>query len=78
MIIPNLSLTPANIRQDDYLLKNTRGCFEGEFPMDPSVTAADLSFMLCGLIVALGALLVWAIRMADRWVALVKVRRNSD
>lgn len=46
--------------------------------MDPSVTAADLSFMLCGLIVALGALLVWAIRMADRWVALVKVRRNSD
>ncbi|WP_424631396.1 hypothetical protein [Bradyrhizobium sp. SYSU BS000235] len=46
--------------------------------MDPLMSAADLSFMLCGLIVALGALLVWAIAIADRWVDMVKVRRNRD
>jgi len=36
--------------------------------MDLSMTAADLSFALCGLIFLLGTLLVWAIRTADRWL----------
>jgi hypothetical protein len=46
--------------------------------MDLSMSAADLSFVLCGLIIALGTLLVWAIRIADRWVGMVKVRRNRE
>jgi hypothetical protein len=46
--------------------------------MDPSFTAPELSFILCGLIVALGALLVWAIQISDRWVSMVRVRRNRD
>ncbi|MEH2508994.1 hypothetical protein V1291_000348 [Nitrobacteraceae bacterium AZCC 1564] len=46
--------------------------------MNPSLTAADLSFILCGLIVVLGTLLVWAIWVADRWISAVKIRRNCD
>jgi hypothetical protein len=46
--------------------------------MDPSMSAADLSFILCGVILALGMLLVWAIQIADRWVSMVKIRRNRD
>jgi len=46
--------------------------------MDPSMSAADLSFILCGLVVALGMLLVWAIRIADRWASMVKIRRDRD
>ena len=38
--------------------------------MDLSLTAANLSFVLCGLIVTLATLLVWAIRIADRWIVL--------
>lgn len=38
--------------------------------MDIPLTAADLSFVLCGLIATLGALLVWAIHTADRWIAV--------
>jgi hypothetical protein len=55
-----------------------RGGLRGAFPMNPFLTAADLSFILCGLIVALGTLLVWAIRIADRWVGSVKIRRDRD
>lgn len=49
--------------------------------MDLSLTAADLSFVLCGLIVTLGTLLVWAIRTADQWIVLQRpasVRRNRE
>ncbi len=46
--------------------------------MNPSMSAADLSFIFCGLVVTLGTLLVWAMWVADRWVATVKVRRNRD
>jgi hypothetical protein len=38
--------------------------------MDLTVTAAGLSFALCGVIVALGSLLIWAIRAMDRWIAI--------
>lgn len=49
--------------------------------MDLSLTAANLSFVLCGLIVTLGTLLVWAIRIADRWIVLQRpasVRRDRE
>lgn len=49
--------------------------------MDLSLTAADLAFVLCGLIMTLGTLLVWAIRTADRWIVLQRpasVRRNRE
>lgn len=49
--------------------------------MDLSLTAANLSFVLCGLILTLATLLVWAIRTADRWIVLqrpVSVRRNRE
>jgi hypothetical protein len=46
--------------------------------MDPSLSAADLSFILCGVILALGALLVRAIQIADRWITVVRVRRDRD
>lgn len=46
--------------------------------MVPTMSAADLSFILCGLTIVLGTLLVWAIRIADRWVGMVKVRKNRD
>lgn len=46
--------------------------------MDPSLTPPELSLILCGLIVALGPLLVWAIQIGDRWVRMVRVRRNRD
>lgn len=49
--------------------------------MDLTLNAADLAFVLCGLIVALGTLLVWAIRTADRWNAFQRpasVRRSSE
>lgn len=49
--------------------------------MDLSLTAADLSFALCGLIVMLATLLVWAIRTADRWIVLQRpasVRSNRE
>lgn len=49
--------------------------------MDLSMNAADLSFVLCGLIVVLGTLLVWAIRAADRWIVLqrpIGVRRSRE
>jgi hypothetical protein len=46
--------------------------------MVPSMSAANLSFLLCGLVITLGTLLVWAIRIADRWVSTVKVRKNRD
>lgn len=49
--------------------------------MDISMTAADLSFVLCGLIVTLATLLVWAIHSADRWIALqrpIRIRRNRE
>ncbi len=46
--------------------------------MNQSMSAADLAFVLCGLIVALGTLLVWAIQIADRWVGMVKIRKNRD
>ena len=42
-------------------------------------SAADLSFILCGLIILLGSLLVWAIHTVDHWMAtqrLVRVRKN--
>lgn len=71
---------PIDIPGDDYLWLAGWGYFEGEFSMDPSLSAADLSFILCGVILALGALLVWAIQIADKWVELVvarvKVRRD--
>ncbi len=40
-----------------------------------SVTAADLSFVLCGLIFLLGTLLVWAIHTADRWIVHRRLTR---
>jgi hypothetical protein len=49
--------------------------------MDLSLNAANLSFVLCGLVVVLGTLLVWAIRAADRWIALHRplgVRRSRE
>jgi len=52
--------------------------------MNLSLTAADLAFVLCALIVMLGTLLVWAIRSADQWIAVqrpVKIgnsRERSD
>lgn len=36
--------------------------------MDLPVSAAGLSFALCGIIVALGSLLIWAIWTVDRWL----------
>lgn len=53
----------------------------GMSSMDLSLTAANLSFVLCGLILTLATLLVWAIRTADRWIVLqrpVSVRRNRE
>jgi hypothetical protein len=49
--------------------------------MDLSLTAADLAFVLCGLIAMLGMLLVWAIRTADQWIVLqrpAKIRGNRE
>jgi hypothetical protein len=49
--------------------------------MDLSLTAADLAFVLCGLIAMLGMLLVWAIRTADQWIVLqrpAKIRSNRE
>lgn len=49
--------------------------------MDLSLNAANLSFVLCGLIATLATLLVWAIRTADRWIALqrpIKIRRSRE
>ncbi|MCC6494386.1 MAG: hypothetical protein IT424_15345 [Pirellulales bacterium] len=36
--------------------------------MDLTISAAGLSFALCGIIAALGSLLIWAIRTMDRWI----------
>jgi hypothetical protein len=48
--------------------------------MDLTLNAADLAFALCGLIVALGTLLIWAIRTADRWALQrpARIRRNRE
>lgn len=49
--------------------------------MDLPMNAANLAFVLCGLIVTLGTLLVWAIRSADRWIAVqrpIRIRRNRE
>ncbi len=57
------------------------GLEPGMSPMDLSLTAADLSFVLCGLIMMLATLLVWAIHTAERWIVLqrpVNVRSNRE
>lgn len=36
--------------------------------MDLAIDTANHSFVLCGLIVVLGTLLVWAIRTVDQWI----------
>jgi hypothetical protein len=49
--------------------------------MDLPLSAANLSFVLCGLILVLGTLLIWAIQSADRWIALkrpVWIRRRRE
>lgn len=49
--------------------------------MNLQMNVADLSFVLCALIFALGTLLVWAIRTADRWISLQRpmgVRRSRE
>lgn len=43
--------------------------------MDLTVTAAGLSFALCGVVVALGSLLIWAIHTMDRSAT---VQRQAD
>jgi hypothetical protein len=57
------------------------GFKSGKYPMDLSLTAADLAFVLCGLIAMLGVLLIWAIRTADQWVILQRpanIRSNRE
>jgi len=49
--------------------------------MDLPMSAANLAFVLCGLIMVLGTLLVWVIRSADRWIAVqrpVRIRRRRE
>jgi len=49
--------------------------------MDLPMSAANLSFVLCGLIMVLGTLLVWAIRSADQWIVVqrpVRARRSRE
>ncbi len=62
-------------------LLNKAGREPGMSQMDLSLTAANLSFLLCGIIVMLATLLVWAILSADRWVVLqrpARIRSNRE
>lgn len=44
--------------------------------MNLSVTSANLSFLLCGLTLLLGSLLIWAFRAADGWLAPQRLDRS--
>jgi hypothetical protein len=45
--------------------------------MDSAISNSDLAFLLCGIIVTLSALFVWAIQTVERSTVMLRIQQTA-